>query len=322
MWGDWITDDPNELTQAQKETTINQARLIAGIGAAFAGEDVNVAADMAAEAVRWNNSNSFGGCIACIDDLVRQEARKYSENLKKLSKMSEDYRESDRTLMNQVAELYSKGNIQIAEKYLDELDKSLSSWVAANPKNEKVAAAVAAVIYAVNVAVVPTHVVKIIPIGKVTKLTKAKSAIESTSTYKTFAAKSACPTSTVCFTAGTLIETKEGLKAIETFTGGELIWTRNDITLEYGYRPVIATKATPDQPIFQVTVKNHQGDIETLQTTAEHPFWIKDTGWLKASLLEQGMIPVVLIASIKHLESSCSKPLSRLRVLKHLNEIF
>lgn len=82
MWGDWITDDPNELTQAQKETIINQARLIAGIGAAFAGEDVNVAADMAAEAVRWNNSNSFGGCIACIDDLVRQEARKYSENLK------------------------------------------------------------------------------------------------------------------------------------------------------------------------------------------------------------------------------------------------
>lgn len=39
---------------------------------------------------------------------------------------------------------------------------------------------------------------------------------------------------TVCFTIGTLIETKEGLKAIETFTGGELIWTRNDITLELG----------------------------------------------------------------------------------------
>ena len=103
-------------------------------------------------------------------------------------------------------------------------------------------------------------------------------------------AKATCTTGTVCFTAGTLIETSEGLKAIETFTGGELIWTRNDITLEYGYRPVIATKATPDQPIFQVTVKNHQGDIDTLETTAEHPFWIKDTGWLKASLLEQGMI--------------------------------
>ncbi|MDH2274434.1 polymorphic toxin-type HINT domain-containing protein, partial [Moraxella porci] len=99
-----------------------------------------------------------------------------------------------------------------------------------------------------------------------------------------------CTTGTVCFTAGTLIETDKGLKPIEAFTGGELIWSRNDITLEYGYHPVIATKATPDQPIFQVTVKNNQGEIETLETTAEHPFWIKDTGWLKASLLEQGMI--------------------------------
>ncbi|WP_126331721.1 polymorphic toxin-type HINT domain-containing protein [Moraxella cuniculi] len=72
---------------------------------------------------------------------------------------------------------------------------------------------------------------------------------------------------------------------MKTFTDGELIWTRNDITSEYGYRPVIATKATPDQPIFQVTVKNNQGEIETLETTAEHSFWIKETGWLKASLL-------------------------------------
>lgn len=57
-----------------------------------------------------------------------------------------------------------------------------------------------------------------------------------------------------------------------------------------GDHPIIATKATPDQPIFQVTVKNNQGEIDTLETTAEHPFWIKGTGWLKASLLEQGMI--------------------------------
>lgn len=54
MWGDWHTDNPNTLTPAQKEKLINQAKLLAGITAAYAGEDVNVAADMAAEAVRWN----------------------------------------------------------------------------------------------------------------------------------------------------------------------------------------------------------------------------------------------------------------------------
>ncbi|MDO4895568.1 hypothetical protein, partial [Moraxella sp.] len=40
--------------------------------------------------------------------------------------------------------------------------------------------------------------------------------------------KAICTTGNSCFTAGTFIETSEGLKATETFTGGELIWTRND----------------------------------------------------------------------------------------------
>ncbi|WP_259455034.1 VENN motif pre-toxin domain-containing protein, partial [Moraxella catarrhalis] len=42
------------LTQAQKDKLINQAKLIAGITAAYAGEDVNVAANVAAEAVENN----------------------------------------------------------------------------------------------------------------------------------------------------------------------------------------------------------------------------------------------------------------------------
>ena len=54
MWGGYQVDDPNTLTQAQKDKLINQAKLIAGITAAFADTDVAVAAGMAAEAVRWN----------------------------------------------------------------------------------------------------------------------------------------------------------------------------------------------------------------------------------------------------------------------------
>ncbi|MGE8572673.1 MAG: hemagglutinin repeat-containing protein [Acinetobacter amyesii] len=94
---------------------------------------------------------------------------------------------------------------------------------------------------------------------------------------------------TACFTAGTLIETDQGLKEIEQFEGGELIWSRNDVTLEYGYRPVIATKVTAEQAIFEVVIQSKIGHTETLETTAEHPFWIKDYGWLKASLLQSGM---------------------------------
>lgn len=71
--------------------------------------------------------------------------------------------------------------------------------------------------------------------------------------------------------------------------GGELIWSRNDSTHEYGYLPVIATKVTENQPIFEVVVKDKQGKTKKLETTSEHPFWIKDVGWLKASLLDSGM---------------------------------
>ncbi|OAV34752.1 hypothetical protein AO366_0178 [Moraxella catarrhalis] len=56
MWGDYQVDDPNTLTQAQKDKLINQAKLIAGITAAFADTDVAVAADMAAGTVRWNST--------------------------------------------------------------------------------------------------------------------------------------------------------------------------------------------------------------------------------------------------------------------------
>lgn len=39
-----------------------------------------------------------------------------------------------------------------------------------------------------------------------------------------------------------------------------------------------------------MVVKDKQGETEKLETTSEHPFWIKDVGWLKASLLDAGMI--------------------------------
>lgn len=38
-----------------------------------------------------------------------------------------------------------------------------------------------------------------------------------------------------------------------------------------------------------MVVKDKQGETEKLETTSEHPFWIKDVGWLKASLLDSGM---------------------------------
>jgi len=91
-----------------------------------------------------------------------------------------------------------------------------------------------------------------------------------------------------CFVAGTLVQTATGLQAIETFRGGELVLSRHEETGEIGYRPVVATKQTHDQELYEVVVRNAQGATEILHTTAEHPFWVAGKGWLKASLLEGG----------------------------------
>lgn len=52
---------------------------------------------------------------------------------------------------------------------------------------------------------------------------------------------------------------------------------------------MIATKITPNQEVYEVVVKHGNNATETFKTTSEHPFWVNGVGWLKASLLEQGM---------------------------------
>lgn len=93
-----------------------------------------------------------------------------------------------------------------------------------------------------------------------------------------------------CFVAGTLIETSQGLKPIESFIGGELVLSRDEQTQELGFRPVRGTKQTHDQALYEVVVINPQSAIDTLHTTSEHPFWVKNLGWIKAAALSSEMV--------------------------------
>lgn len=99
----------------------------------------------------------------------------------------------------------------------------------------------------------------------------------------------ACNADGACFVAGTKIHTADGLKNIEDIQLGDLIWSREEFGDKYSYRPVVATKITEQQALYEVVVQNAQGQIEHYQTTEEHPFHVTDIGWLKASLLEKGM---------------------------------
>jgi hypothetical protein len=72
-----------------------------------------------------------------------------------------------------------------------------------------------------------------------------------------------------------------------------MVYSRHEHTQEMGLRPVIATKQTHDQALFEVVIQNAQGQTEMLHTTAEHPFWVTNAQdgaqWMKASLLAADM---------------------------------
>lgn len=102
---------------------------------------------------------------------------------------------------------------------------------------------------------------------KTTKSSPLREAVEG-------AVPTTCLAPTACFVAGTLIHTSSSPKPIETFVGGEQVCSRDANSREPGLRMVIATKATPQQPICEVVIADLWGGKETLLTTAEHPFWV------------------------------------------------
>ena len=65
-----------------------------------------------------------------------------------------------------------------------------------------------------------------------------------------------------------------GIPNVKAFVGGELVLSRDEHTGEAGVRPIVATVATKDQPIYEVVIEDALGNTETLHTTAEHPFWV------------------------------------------------
>ncbi|WP_152622431.1 polymorphic toxin-type HINT domain-containing protein [Archangium violaceum] len=92
-----------------------------------------------------------------------------------------------------------------------------------------------------------------------------------------------------CFVAGTQVLTKEGPKPIEEVRPGDLVWSRSDETGATDWRPVVQTFITPDQPVLKLElIEEASGQKSELGVTGEHPFWVKDLGWVGAGALQPG----------------------------------
>ena len=87
-----------------------------------------------------------------------------------------------------------------------------------------------------------------------------------------------------CFVAGTLVVTEAGFRPIETIKAGELVLSWNEQSGELGFNKVAQTFVRRADLIYQVTY----ADGTFLETTWNHPFYIKGKGWVKAKDLRDG----------------------------------
>jgi hypothetical protein len=94
----------------------------------------------------------------------------------------------------------------------------------------------------------------------------------------------------LCFTAGTLVHTKEGLKPIEVIKVGDLVAARDDTTGETNWKPVVQLFHNLDKAVLNLTLQSsgQPQTFETLGVTPEHPFHVKDKGWVEAGKLQVG----------------------------------
>ena len=92
-----------------------------------------------------------------------------------------------------------------------------------------------------------------------------------------------CSTQTSCFVAGTKVLTENGYKVIEEIKPGEFVYAMNLDTNEYELKEVLQKFDSLTSEIYEIEVADH-----VIKTTARHPFYVVDKGWIRAKNLKVG----------------------------------
>lgn len=86
-----------------------------------------------------------------------------------------------------------------------------------------------------------------------------------------------------CLPEGTSITTKDGIKPIEQIRVGDLVLAKDTETGIQAYKPVEKLFSSESEEIFTIKI----GDT-LIDTTGNHPFWVKGKGWVPAEELQPG----------------------------------
>ncbi|MCM3040575.1 polymorphic toxin-type HINT domain-containing protein [Paenibacillus motobuensis] len=123
-------------------------------------------------------------------------------------------------------------------------------------------------------------IVQYIPVVKAYKVVKkTEKVIDSSKDIVKSTKKLNCN----CFTAGTKVLTDEGEKNIEDIEVGDKVLSKNEDTDEVAYKEVTATFNHETDEIYNI----HVGG-QMIESTFNHPFYVKDRGWTFVKDLKVG----------------------------------
>ncbi|WP_304176828.1 polymorphic toxin-type HINT domain-containing protein [Leptotrichia trevisanii] len=92
-----------------------------------------------------------------------------------------------------------------------------------------------------------------------------------------------------CLTAGTKVKIKNGYKNIENIKEGDFVYSFDEITEKVMLKEVKNIIVSSVDEIIKIETEN-----QIIETSLEHPFYIKEKGWVEAKDLQQDDILITL----------------------------
>lgn len=240
--------NPTFISDQEKLKIENYSKLIAGTVSAYAGYDVNIAANSASIAIQNNALKDKA--------LLQLEAgRKYLDDKSK-------------ALLDDLSNAYKKGDIKAAQNLKNQLDEAIGNWASSGsyevlgvyPK-----ALVGALVYAAGTLVIPTNVGEIIPIGK---LSKAAKAIRMEDPKKL--ADELAMLQQVDIKIGTTLKGAQAPITVtaETNIGGKYMFDTNQTArpdIQRQNKPTLAAGGKVDSMNPNLTMKNAHAEVALIQ---------------------------------------------------------
>ena len=95
-------------------------------------------------------------------------------------------------------------------------------------------------------------------------------------------ASSRCVTPSNCFIAWIIVLTRDGNKKIEDIEEGDEVWAYDEDTGKKALKKVVHLFQNKTRKWFHLFFKLENDEKEEIVCTEEHPFYVKDIGWVNA----------------------------------------